>query len=192
MGKWGLDCDTVNTVNIELIESRWNKAKQDLEEAKYLEKLIFRDYVQTIKSYKTIWDYRIPMIRQAQTEIDKKKKKERENISYIEYEIKETFFKDKDNFSIKIHSIISGGVEGYYWSLCFNINEEEYIIQIPSREMLDINNIHSAHEGKFVFLKRTSSCSIAVLFDSWTEEEFAEKIKKYFETKEETTKEKEN
>ena len=192
MGKCGLDCDTVNAVNIELIESRWNKAKQDLEEAKYLERLIFRDYVQTIKSYKTIWDYRIPMIRQAQTEIDKKKKKERENISYIEYEIKETFFKDKDYFSIKIHSIISGGVEGYYWSLCFNINEEEYIIQIPSREMLDINNIHSAHEGKFVFLKRTSSCSIAVLFDSWTEEEFAEKIKKYFETKEEDINDKEN
>jgi hypothetical protein len=182
--KMTYDCpntDGETALNIEKLKARWKQAKAAVEDAKYLEKLIFCDYVKTIRSFKSTWDYRIPMIKAAQSETDKKKKSERKNLSYIESAIKEAFFETEDRFEIKIHEIMSGGFEGYYWDLHFKVSTDEFIIQIPSREALSVTNIEYAHEGKFVFLKRTSSCCTSVQFDNWTEEGFAEKIKEYFD-----------
>ena len=165
------------------VESRWKQAKERLEEAKYLEKLIFSDYINTIRSSKTIWDYYRPTIEKAREEIDKKKKKERENISFLERAIKATFFKNID-CNIRISRIVSGGYEGYYWDLAFSVRDVEYIIQIPMRQALTVNNFEYAHKGKFVFLERTSSCSTHVLFDDWAESGLAEKIEKYFDSTE--------
>lgn len=161
------------------IKTRLSNARAAVEDAKYVEQLIFSDYVRTIKSHKTTWDYRVPTIKAAQQEVGKTKKKERANLSYVESAVKEDFFNELD-FGIKIHEILSGGFEGYYWNLAFNIDKTEYIIQIPSRSELTLDNIKYAHEGRFVFLKRTSSCCTTVLFEDWTEEGLAIKIKEYF------------
>ena len=183
MGKWGIDYDFENNpgLKIKAIKDRWIKSKNDLEDAKYIERLIFRDFVNTIRNTKTVWDYRIPMIKAAQKETDKKKKKERENLSYIEHEIKNTFFKNEDRFDIKIHNIMSGGYEGYYWDLHFDVKNEEYVISIPHRDMLTLDNIEYAHEGRFAFMHRTSECSWSIEFYGYTEEEFAEKCQEYFD-----------
>jgi hypothetical protein len=182
MGKWGLDCDynCNSAIAINNVKSRWVKARSDLEDAKYLESLIFRDFVGTVKKAKTVWDYRIPMLKAAQSEIGKKTKKERENLSYIESQIKDTFFKDENRFKVKIHNIVSGGYEGYYWQVHFKINKDNFIIQIPNRDALDITNFNYAYEGKFVFYKSEGNCTIAVQCDDWTEEGFAKCLKKYF------------
>lgn len=183
MSKWELDeeFDKNPDLKIQATKDRWVKAKQDLEDAKYLEHLISMDFVRTIKSTLTAWDYRVPMIKLAQNETDKKKKKERENLSYIEHQIKEDFFKDEDRFNIKIHNIVSGGFEGYYWQLYFNVNKEEYVISIPHRENLTVKNIEYAYEGKFAFLHRTSECSWLIEFTDYTEEGMAKKLKEYFD-----------
>ena len=168
-------------VNIELTKSRWLKAKHDLDEAKYIEQLVFSDYVRTIRQNLTTWDYRIPMIKAAQSEFDKKKKKERTNLTYIENSIKEDFFSDftdRDK-ALKLTAILSGGYESYYWSLQFTLYGAEYYIQIPAREQLTTKNIEYANEGKFVFLKRESSCCVAVKASAWTAEDLAKKIKEY-------------
>ena len=167
--------------NINRTKERWRRAKKDLEDAKYIEELIFHDYVRAVRSFSTTWDYRIPMIKHAQEEIGKKKKKERENLSYIEHMIKDDFFKDQD-CAITVTQIISGGYEGYYWDFHFSIFGVEHILQIPSRNNITALNIESAHEGKFVFLKCKSSCCSSVLFDDWTEAGLAEKIKEYINT----------
>ena len=183
MSKWGLDCTFKKNpvLKIKVTKDRWTKAKNDLEDAKYLERLIFMDYVSTIRNTTTVWDYRIPMIKAAQSEVDKKKKKERENLSYIEHAIQNTFFKDEDRFDIKIHDIIQGGYEGYYWDLHFDVNGEEYVISIPHREMLTSENIKYAHEGRFAFMHRTSECSWSIEFCDYEEEEFAKQCKEYFD-----------
>lgn len=166
MGNWGLD---------------WALKENPLEDAKYLERLIFNDYVSTVRNTRTIWDLYVPTIKAAQNEIGKKKKKERENLSFIENQIKETFFKDEDRFDIKIHNIISGGYEGYYWQLHFNVNNEEYSIEIPHREMLTVENIEYANEGRFAFSHRDSECSWRIEFFDYSEEGLAEKCREYFD-----------
>lgn len=173
-------CDPV--ANLELVRARWLKAQHNLEEAKYLEKLIFNDYVRTIKNTKTAWDYHIPIIRKARLEIGKKKKKEKENLLYIERELKNTFFEDFDE-EIKISEIIGGGFDCYYWAFTFMLNGVEYTIQVPARDVLNAENIKYNHEGKFVFIKRIDSCCTEVLFEAWTEKLLAEKIKEYFNDK---------
>jgi len=183
MGKWGIDCDFDKNPALRIIATRdrWVKAKHDLEDAKYIEHLIHCDYVRTVRNAKTVWDYRIPMIKAARPEIGKTKKKERENLSYIENTVKECFFKDNDRINIKIHDIISGGYEGYYYELFFKVNKEEYAVQIPHREQLTIENMSYAYDGKFVFLHKTSDCSTSVEFMEYDEEEFAKKCKEYFD-----------
>ena len=184
MKPWTCEDRITPTEAIEKIKARWEKAKKDLEEAQYIERLVFMDYVKTIKSQKTTWDYRIPMIKAARDEIDKTKKKERENISYIENMIIDDFLKFGDN-KIKITGITQGGYEGCYWDLTFHfyngkkLEEDEYIIEIPSRDNVHPSNIDWAG-GKFRFSKRTSDSCITVLFQSYEEEKLAEQIKEYF------------
>ena len=168
------------TLEIEKIKARWTQAKKDLEDAQYLERLIHSDYVRTIRSFKSVWDYRSKAIENARTEIGKKKKKERENLSYIEQSIKEDFFSTNERVDIKIKDIIAGGYEDYYWLISFDIFDAEFLIQIPMREKLTVKNLSSAHNGKFVFLKKTNSHTTTVLFDDWTEKGLATQIEEYF------------
>ena len=155
------------------------KARDAVEEAKYIEKLVFSDYVRIIRAAPSSWDYCTAYIKKAREQLNKTKKKEREDLSFVEHKVKESFFSELD-FDIRIHEIIAGGATDYYWMFHFNIQDNEYIIQVPSRNLLTTENFLSAHEGKFVFLKKDSSVSISVLFDDWTEEGLAKKIKEYF------------
>lgn len=173
-------CDS--SAKLELIRARWIKAQHNLEEAKYLEKLILNDFVQNIKNTKTAWDYRFSAIQNARSEINKKKKSERKHFLFIEQAFKEAFFKDFDQ-DIQIKEIIMGGFEGYYWDFVFSFGENDFIIQIPVRDNINISNIKYGPEGKFVFKKYIESSCIEVLFEAWTEELLAKKLKEYFNDK---------
>jgi hypothetical protein len=172
--------DQAKIINIEKINARWAEAKKNLEDAQYLERLIFTDYVNSIRSFKTTWDYRITAIENARSEIGKTKKKERENLSYIEKSIKEDFFESENWIEPKITEIISGGYESYYWLIYFKICDIEYGIQIPVKAALTTKNIEYAHKGKFVFLKKESSSCTRVLCDDWTESGLSKQIEEYF------------
>lgn len=165
---------------IEKIGSRWKVAKERLEEARYLEKLIFADYVRTICSTTTIWDYSVQAIKDAQTEVGEKNKKDRKNISLIEGMLKSTFFTGT-NIDIKIDKIITVGFEGSCYRFGFKIVDAEYGIVVPMRKAINIKNFDYAQEGKFAFYKKTSENSYYVLFDDWTEAGLANKIKEYFD-----------
>ena len=174
---------------INKVANRWGQAKKDVEDAKYIEKLIFQDYVRTVRSFKTVWDYRIPMIKAAQSEIGKTKKKERENLSYIEDTIVEEFLRENDK--IKVCEIIQGGREGYYWQIHFNfmdgkkVLDKEYVIQIPNRESINTGNFDYAQRGMFAMYERTHPCSIAMMYGEWTPEDIKEKMTAYLNRKEE-------
>lgn len=174
---------------INKVANRLKQAKRDTEDAKYIETLIFCDYVKTIKSFKTVWDYRIPMIKAAQSEIGKTKKKERENLSYIENTVVEEFLRENDK--IKVCDIIQGGYEGYFWQIYFNfmdgkkVLDKEYMIQIPNRDLINTGNFDYAQRGMYAMYERTSPCSIAMMYGEWTPEGIKEKMTAYLNRKEE-------
>jgi hypothetical protein len=189
MGKWGLDeyFEKDPTLRIKTIKDRWVKAKHDLEDAKYIEDLIHKDFLRSIKSYQTTWDYRLPTIKSAVDELkitDKRKK--RPNLGCLNNWIKKEFFPDF-NIAINVNKITSYGYEGYHWQMDFEINGETYSISVPEKSKIFAENLDHAYEGKFAFLHRTSESSISVEYTDYTEEGMAKFIKEYFESKGDNT-----
>lgn len=172
--------EQIKVNSIEKINYRWAEAKKRLEDAQYIERLVFADYVSSIRSFKTTWDYRTTAIENARSEIGKTKKKERENLSYLEKSLKEDFFANEAWVEPKVTDILSGGFEGYYWLIYFKICDVEYGIQIPVRGALTTKNIEYANHGKFVFIKKISESYTKVLFSGWTESELSKQIEEYF------------
>lgn len=181
MGKWGIDCCENNSaINIQVTKDRWIKARRDLEDAKYIEELIHRDFINHIRNYKTTWDYRLPTVKSAVDELkitDGRKKKP--SLSYLNSCIKEDFFTNLD-VKIKVNNIISYGYEGYRWQMDFEINGEIYSISVPDKTKINAENLDHAYEGKFAFLHRTSECSVSVEFTDYREEKMAKYIEEYF------------
>ena len=182
MGKWGIDDFGENSiVTIKTTKDRWIKAKHDLEDAKYIEDLIHKDFIRSIKSYKTAWDYRLSSIKAAVDELkitDGRKKKP--SLSCLNSWIKEDFFTEVD-VDIKVNKIIYCGYEGYHWQMDFEINGEIYSISVPDKNMIFMENLDYAYEGQFAFLHRISESYITVEYTDYTEEGMAKFIKEYFD-----------
>lgn len=182
MSKWGLDHEFEQNpiARILSVKDRWKKAKQDLEDAKYLEDLIHKDYIIAIKQYATAWDYRLPTIKAAVDELkitDKRKK--RHNLECLNSWIKDEFFPEVD-VEIKVNNIISYGYENYTWQMDFEIDGETYAICVPNKRQIDMKNADHAHYGQFAFMHRTSECSIKVEYTNYDIEKVAGYIKVYF------------
>lgn len=181
MKKWGIDGFGENpVVTIKTTKDRWIKAKHDLEDAKYIEDLIHKDFILSIRSYQTTWDYRIPTIKTAVDELkiaDGRKKKL--SLNCLNSWIKEEFFSEVD-VDIKVNKITSYGYEGYHWQMDFYIDDETYSISVPNKNMINMDNASHAYEGQFAFLHRTSGSSVAVEYTDYTEEGMARFIKEYF------------
>ena len=170
----------VNAIN--QAKAFWIQAKCEKEYADRIEKLTYLDYVNTIRSLPSMWEYRNQHIKDAQSEVDKKKKKERQNISYIEYAVKKDFFGDEEN--IKIDKIIQSGLETYGWNLYFTLYGVRYYIQIPIRSNLTSDNLEWANYGMFEFVEEEQPSCWTVRCSDYTEEGLAKKIKEYLHPEE--------
>ena len=183
MGKWGLDHEfEQNPIErILSVKDRWKKAKHDLEDAKYLEGLIHKDYITAIKQYSTAWDYRLPTIKSAVDELEiTDKRKKRHNLECLNSWIKEDFFSEVD-VEIKVNKITSYGYESYTWQMDFEINGETYAICVPDKRSIDMKNAEHANYGQFAFMHRTSESSIRVEYMNYSVEEMAKFIDDYFD-----------
>lgn len=158
-----------------MYEAQVHKVKQE----EYMKDLLFADYVRKVRSHKSRYDCMENLFREARGQIGKKKKKEREQLSIIEEFIKEDFL--SKCYLFKLTNIISGGYEGYYWSVEFEGFGQTFYIYIPNMNQINIKNIKAAHDGMFVFAVRDSSCSTSVKKMSYKIEDVAECIKEYFE-----------
>jgi len=180
--KWGIDGFGENPVaTIKTTKDRWVKAKHDLEDAKYIENLIHKDFILSIRSCQTTWDYRIPTIKTAVDELkitDGRKKKP--SLSCLNVWIKEDFFPEVD-VDIKVNNITSYGYEGYHWQMDFDIDGETYSISVPNKNLINAENLSHAYEGQFAFMYKTSENSISVAYTNYTEEGMAKFIKEYFD-----------
>ena len=157
-----------------LYEAQVNKVKQE----EYMKDLLFRDYVGKVRSHKSRYDYIENIIKEAQSQIGKKKKKEREQLSVLESFIREDFFSDNNSF--KITKIISGGYESYYWNVELERYGQNLYIVIPNMNNINITNFEHAYKGMFGFGVKEDGYMWVLKEQSYKIEDVADYIKSYF------------
>ena len=174
------------------VKERWEKQKEVVQDAKYIQELILKDLVTTIKSYELTYDYMTDIIKSARYQQREKYKKDRKDFHALESFLIRDFFGGDKRF--KLTSIISGGWEDYYYSFHFTCqaNEGEAIpkcsVQIPIKKRLTAENIAAAAWGQLEFLIQESEYCHCVKHKCYDIEGMAAYIKDYFNLKEEDQK----
>jgi hypothetical protein len=158
-----------------LYETQVDKVKQE----EYMKDLLFADYVRKVRNHKSRYDYIENVFKEAQKQVDKKKKKEREQLSVLEKFIRDDFFNNNSNF--KIVNIMSGGYESYYWGVEIEGYGQSIEISIPNMNSINTKNFKHAHDGMFAFFIKESNSYWRAKKMSYKIEDIAEYIKEYFE-----------
>lgn len=171
--------DEKKTMNsIEYSKNLYDAQKKKVEQEKYIEKLLFADYVSNVKANKSRYDY-VNIFHDAQSEVGKKLKKERTHLETIKSFMMEDFLNNDKNF--KLIEIVSGGWEGYYWSVHFEGYGKVFYIEIPIMEHINVGNFEYANCGKFAFAIRESEHGWNILKTSYKIEDIAQFVREYFE-----------
>lgn len=161
---------------IEYSKGLYHEQVHKVEKEEYIKHLLFTDYVRQVKSHRSRYDL-IDIFPDAQKQIGKKLKKERQQLEVIESFIREDFFNSDKSF--KITNIMSGGYEGYYWSVELSKDDKVFVIEIPVMKNINTENFHYAHDGMFAFGVRESKYSMSIKKRSYKIEDIAEYIKVY-------------
>lgn len=165
--------------DIEYVKSMYDAQVNKVKQEEYMRDLLFADYVRKVKCHKSRYDYIENVFKEAQSQVGKKKKKEREQLSVIEQFVRDDFFNNNPNF--KIVNIISGGYENYYWNVEFEYCGNTVCISIPNTNNITTKNIMYAHNGMFAFEIKESEHCWSVKKMSYKIEDVAEYIKEYFQ-----------
>ena len=164
---------------IEYSNGLYNDQVHKVEKEEYIKNLLFADYVEKVKRHQSRYDFIENVIKEAQSQVGKKKKKEREQLSVLENFIREDFFNGDNSF--KITNIISGGYESYYYSVELEGYGQTVIISIPMMNNINVQNFEHAYKGMFAFSVKESQYCQSIKKMSYKIEDVAEYIKEYFE-----------
>ena len=172
------DSDKKALENIEYSKNLYDAQKKKVEQEKYIEKLLFIDYVDRVKANKSQYDY-VDIFSDAQKQVGKKLKKERPQLEILkDFVVKDFLNNDK---SFKLTEIMSGGWENYYWSIHFEGYGKAFYIQIPIMKNINVSNFEYANCGKFAFAIKESDSWWSVLKTSYKIDDIAQFIREYFE-----------
>ena len=161
------------------IQRGCNDQVHKVEKEEYIKNLLFADYVGKVKRHQSRYDFIENVIKEAQSQVGKKKKKEREQLSVLENFIREDFFNGDNSF--KITHITSGGYESYYYSVELEGYGQTVIISIPMMSNINVQNFEHAYKGMFAFSVKESQYCQSIKKMSYKIEDVAEYIKEYFE-----------
>lgn len=164
---------------IEYLKGLYNDQVHKVEKEEYIKNLLFADYVGKVKRHQSRYDFIENVIKEAQSQVGKKKKKEREQLAVLENFIREDFFNGDNSF--KITNIISGGYESYYYSVELEGYGQTVIISIPMMSNINVQNFEHAYKGMFAFSVKESQYCQSIKKMSYKIEDVAEYIKEYFE-----------
>lgn len=164
---------------IEYSKGLYNDQVHKVEKEEYIKNLLFADYVGKVKRHQSRYDFIENVIKEAQSQVGKKKKKEREQLSVLENFIREDFFNGDNSF--KITNIISGGYESCYYSVELEGYGQTVIISIPMMNNINVQNFEHAYKGMFAFSVKESQYCQSIKKMSYKIEDVAEYIKEYFE-----------
>lgn len=163
---------------IENVKNMYYVQVQKVKQEKYIENLLFADYVRKVKTNLSRYDHIKDMFSVAQKQIDKKGKKEKEQLKTIESLIKKDFLNNDNNFNLI--NIIRGGWEAYYYDAEFEGYGLTFRISIPMMNNIDVRNFDSANKGMFAFTVKESEYCWSVKKMSYKIEDIAVYIKGYF------------
>lgn len=164
---------------IEYSKGLYNDQVHKVEKEEYIKNLLFADYVGKVKRHQSRYDFIENVIKEAQSQVGKKKKKEREQLSVLENFIREDFFNGDNSF--KITHITSGGYESYYYSVELEGYGQTVIISIPMMSNINVQNFEHAYKGMFTFSVKESQYCQSIKKMSYKIKDVAEYIKEYFE-----------
>ena len=164
---------------IEYSKGLYNDQVHKVEKEEYIKNLLFADYVGKVKRHQSRYDFIENVIKEAQSQVGKKKKKEREQLSVLENFIREDFFNGDNSF--KITHITIGGYESYYYSVELEGYGQTVIISIPMMSNINVQNFEHAYKGMFAFSVKESQYCQSIKKMSYKIEEVAEYIKEYFD-----------
>ena len=164
---------------IEYSKGLYNDQVHKVEKEEYIKNLLFADYVGKVKRHQSRYDFIENVIKEAQSQVGKKKKKEREQLAVLENFIREDFFNGDNSF--KITHITSGGYESYYYSVELEGYGQTVIISIPMMSNINVQNFEHAYKGMFAFSVKESQYCQSIKKMSYKIEDVAEYIKEYFE-----------
>ena len=165
-------------VDIAAVKAMYDAQVHKVEREEYIKNLLFADYVRQIKMNLSKYDYMEDIFNAAQSQLDKTKKKEREQLTTIEDFIKQDFF-GSDYYNFKLTNITRGGYETYYWSVEFEGYGRTVAIIIPVKAHLSIKNIQLAYDGMFAFSVKESESTWSVKIKSYDIKSVADYIKGY-------------
>ena len=171
------DSDKKALESIEYSKNLYDAQKKKVSQEKYIENLLFADYVSKVKANKSQYDY-VDMFQEAQKEVGKKLKKEREHLEIVKSFVVKDFLNNDKNF--KLTEIMSGGWESYYWSVHFEGYGKAFYIQIPMMKNITTSNFEYANCGKFAFAIKESDSWWSVLKTSYKIEDIAQCVMEYF------------
>lgn len=157
--------------NIAYASKLYYEQQEKVKKEKYLEDLLFADYVEKIKQNQSRYDYCEQQLKEAQNELKQKGKKP--HLRNFEKLLQEDFFND---LPIKIKDIIYGGYERYYWNINFDLNCKEYALQIPMVNNITTENVKYASYGQFV-LYEVNGSSWETIVQSYKIEDISQYIK---------------
>lgn len=164
---------------IEYVKGLYDAQAKKVKQEEYVKSLMFADYVRRVKNNKSRYDYIKDIFKAAQSQTDKKKKKEREQLTTIENFMRDDFLCNNRNF--KITRIISGGYESYYYSVEFEGYGQTFAIVIPVMDNINTKNIEHAYDGMFAFSVKESNAYWTLKKKSHKIKDIAEYIKEYFQ-----------
>ena len=164
--------------DIEYVKGLYMAQVHKVKQEEYMKDLLFADYVRKVKCHQSRYDYIEGVFKEAQNQIGKKKKKEREQLSILESFIREDFFSNNDRF--KITKIISGGYEGYYWNVELEGYGQTLYIIIPNMNNINTKNFEHAYRGMFGFGVKEDGYMWVLKEQGYKIEDVAEYIKSYF------------
>ena len=179
MYNWHYDENNDFVRDIEYVKGLYEAQSNKVKHEEYIKGLLFADYVGKVKRHQSRYDFIEDVIKEAQSQIGKKKKKEREQLSVLEEFIRHDFFNNNNSF--KITEIMSGGYESYYWGIELEGYGQTVRVQIPNMNNINTKNFEYAYNGMFTFAVKESNCVWAVKETSYEIEDISEYIKEYFE-----------
>ena len=141
--------------------------KKIADDAKYIEFVMKKNYVDAISSYMTVYDVAQEIVEKAFTEFyEKDKRKSRHNLEWLEHRIAEDFFDNKYTPKIiKLMHYMGDGVLTTAVLVYFQYQDITYELEIPRRRQfrkLDATGL----EGKFGIYQRSNCDYVSELLYS--------------------------
>jgi hypothetical protein len=178
---WGVyeDRDVKAIKDIEYAKSLYELQNYNVKREQHIEKLLLEDYVRTIKSYTSRYDYLdYETFQKAQNQRNEKLKKDRPQFELMKSLIINDFLNEDKNW--KLVNIMSCGFESYCWSFEFEGYGETIYIEIPDKRKLTVKNFEYARHGMFAFMVKTGKSSRETIKTSYKIEDIAEAVKEHF------------